>query len=202
MEFQTTSEAIFNQSAIIHKLILAKHDEDSNGIIGKVYLKLLSSIDVIEDCQCAIDCFKKSVIPSTFDSYLYIYGLLQVLVVQQNAINSIATALDPDGSILSLCQKEFETLAVIRSIRNDVAGHPTDRGGDKDNRFIRLIRGSIRKESFSYNVIGDEIKTCNVDVNQMIDSQECYIHFCLSKIYSHLKGIEPEVLLQQHLNCK
>ncbi len=197
MSFQTTSKTIFQQSTIVRNIVNAKFGKNSSGFLMKEYLKLLSSIDVIEDCQCAVDRYKTIECPSTLD----LTGLLQSLFMQQDAINSINTTLDPNGLALALCNKEFGMLAAIREIRNDVIGHPTNRGGGKDARLIRWLRHSIKKDSFSYVVISNETETRHVNVNQIIDDQESIVIFCLSKIACYLRGIDPEALLQRHLNC-
>ena len=202
MVFKCKNETIFQQADSIRQLVLAKHDESSKSFSQQDFMRLLASFDVIEDCQCAIDYFKESAFPSPPDSYLYIYGLLQALFVQQDAINSILLTLYPDYEPKKdiLCHREIDSLAAIREIRNDVAGHPTNRDTKEEKYVVRLLRCSLRKDSFSYVIVGNRTETRHVHVNQVIDDQEFYVSQCLSKIIYRLKGIDPLLLLQNHLS--
>src|SRR5205809_356036 len=88
------------------------------------WLRLASAMDVIGDTQLAIRAYLDEpikTIRSTGWSYLIVYGILQVLYVQQDAAKTLATCLN----------LPFELPAEIvntRDIRNDSIGHPTGRG--------------------------------------------------------------------------
>ena len=61
-------------------------------------------------------------------TYLYIYGALQALYVQQDAVKNLCRALGVDYPEYSVKK--------IREIRNDAVGHPTDRNYGKEFHFI------------------------------------------------------------------
>lgn len=81
--------------------------------------KLCSSLDLIGDTQIAIDAY-----PQLFSmqeegiSYLIVYGILQALLLQQDAAKHI-------GDALNIKVKLPKALEEIRIIRNSAAGHPS-----------------------------------------------------------------------------
>jgi hypothetical protein len=56
--------------------------------------QLRSSLDVIEDCQLALEGYSESrSSPKSGECYLKVYGVLQVLYVQQDAVGHLFEAL-------------------------------------------------------------------------------------------------------------
>ena len=81
-----------------------------------------SSLDAIRQTHRAIEAFNSSNGDLTEDQrYLAIYGLLQALVVQQDAISHLAEALRTKPVFLS----RHTRLEEIRRLRNWTVGHPT-----------------------------------------------------------------------------
>lgn len=117
------------------KLLESQHD----------WLRLTSALDVLEDSSCAVEYYEYADYPTdTKGKYLFTYGLLQALFLQQDAISSINEALF--GSVINY-KKDYPEAFKVRELRNDVVGHPTNRAG---NRFIYLAQYSMQKNSFSY----------------------------------------------------
>ena len=87
---------------------------------------LCASMDTIEDSQLAIESYEK--LPS-FDGftggYLYIYGLLQALYLQQNTVNHLSQSLFKKRIDF---KNHYPELFKIREMRNDTIGHPTNSG--------------------------------------------------------------------------
>jgi hypothetical protein len=93
---------------------------------------LTSSLDVIEDAELAIEAhdgagaaaseitWKPDYQSASGSLYLATYGLLQALVIQQEAVFHVCEALD-----IPLRLKSFPKLQGIREIRNISVGHPT-----------------------------------------------------------------------------
>jgi|WetSurMetagenome_2_1015567.scaffolds.fasta_scaffold41606_2 hypothetical protein len=83
--------------------------------------KLCSAMDLIEDTDCAIDFYVDNPFPKDIgEKYLYLYGLLQALFIQQDALKSISESLNiPIGQNTELTK--------IRDIRNESIGHPTNK---------------------------------------------------------------------------
>lgn len=101
------------------------------------WLRLCSAMDAIGDTQEAVRAYLDEPInkdESKGRSYINVYGILQVLYVQQDAAKTLA-------SCLNLTLEWPEELEPIRETRNDSIGHPTGRGN-----FISRI--SLSAEGF------------------------------------------------------
>lgn len=92
---------------------------------------LCSCMDTIEDTEEALESFLKLDTDSSDKgrNYLRIYGALQALFVQQDAVKNLHDAL-------KIPYTEDKALDKIRNIRNDAAGHPTKRGNKRAFNFI------------------------------------------------------------------
>jgi len=112
----------------------------------KKWLQLTSSLDVLADSTCAIVYYCETKYPVTVGGqYLFIYGLLQALYLQQDAIKGIAFALFDENIDF---KKDFPDAYAAREFRNDVVGHPTNRTAGKE--FVYLVQSSLGKTEFSY----------------------------------------------------
>ena len=76
---------------------------------------------------------------ATGTKYMYVYGTLQALFVQQDAVKHLAESLQ----IPYTCDP---SLKEIREIRNDSVGHPTKRG--KGSAFNFISRVTIDNQGF------------------------------------------------------
>lgn len=90
--------------------------------------KLCASMDVIRDTQRAIEQYE-SMLESDFDyiqkgGALYLYGLLNSLYVQQDAVSTINQVLF--GKKLNFQEEKFAGIHLVRKIRDDVC-HATNR---------------------------------------------------------------------------
>lgn len=141
--------------------------------------KLCASLDVLEDSQHAIDYYVISEYPSDFrGKYLFTYGLLQAIYLQQDALKHLNESL---GLGLIKYHIDYPELNDIREIRNDVTGHPTERHKTK---FIYLAQISMQKDSFSYMVFEVEKETTHhpVDVLKTIETQMKLVQDILQEI--------------------
>lgn len=122
--------------------------------IGRVQNKLIqnknnwnqicSSIDVLEDTTEAISSYINGSFPNDDGlKYIYIYGILQALFLQQDSLKHLTCAL------LSVKEKDYklnDELGEIRNIRNEAIGHPTNKGDGKSFHYISRI--TIEKKGF------------------------------------------------------
>ena len=118
---------------------------------------LCSSLDVIEDSNSCLDSFLMTDISIETENqhlddgkkYMYLYGTLQALFVQQDAVEHLAEALQFPYTLDS-------SLKHIRDIRNDSVGHPTKRGSGKRKTFNFITRVSIDNQGvyFGYSLCG------------------------------------------------
>ena len=97
-------------------------------------------MDMIEDLEYALESYltEDSENAETGRKYLLIFGALQALYVQQDAIKNLHKALNiPYTMDISIEE--------IREIRNDAAGHPTNR---KNKEFIFINRSFLGIHKF------------------------------------------------------
>lgn len=105
------------------------------------------SVGCFRGCSWAVEYYSEQSYPEdTKGRYLYTYGLLQALFVQQDAVESI-NAVITDAQRVDW-HALFPEAYNIREMRNDVVGHPTNRNNRKV--FVRLIQPSMSKNGFSY----------------------------------------------------
>ena len=114
------------------------------------YEKVFTSLDLIEDGQNAINEFielNENIIPSR--TTLYIYGILQVLICQQDGVFHLYNTIK-DNNIKEITQlfDIYKFDKSIRRIRNEIAGHPNNRNNGKE--FYYIAKGSNSKYQFSY----------------------------------------------------
>ena len=163
------------------------------------WYRLTSALNVLEDTSCAIEYYLDNDFPADFKGkYLYTYGLLQALFVQEDAINSISIAL--------FCKEidfknDYPKAYAVRELRNDVVGHPTYRS---KTQFIYLAQCSLSKNAFYYSI--DNAKTgksesVDVDVTAAINDQACCINTILRNAVDELDA-EFRKYIEQHRGRK
>lgn len=149
--------------------------------------KLWASMDVIEDSQIAIrDYINLPQFSSDENGYLYIYGILQALNLQQDSIRNLNIALfNQDINF----KKEYPELYFIRENRNNSIGHPTDRMNGKS--FHHISRRSIKKDGFKmlsyFPKTGEKSKFSNINILQCIEKQEILLNKILKNIMKKLE---------------
>jgi hypothetical protein len=136
------------------------------------WLRLTSSLDTIGDTECAIDSYERHFgkLMQFGSGYLQVYGVLQALVVQQDAVRHVAESLDVLAEPSAILMK-------IREIRNMAVGHPTDRYGGASHY---ITRASMRWEGFTLLTAGHESSELDaaiyVDLQSLIPAQrDCII---------------------------
>lgn len=149
--------------------------------------KLWASLDVIEDSQIAInDYISLSEFSSTEKGYLYVYGILHALYLQQDSLINLNKALFEKGIDF---RKDYPDLYNIRENRNNSIGHPTDRGGTS---FHHISRSSIKKEGFMiishFPKTGEETKFEEINILVCIEIQNTLLQNILSKTMEKLKS--------------
>ena len=105
-----------------------------------LWYMLCSCMDTIADTEEALESFLKKDTDSSDKgrNYLRIYGALQALFVQQEAVENLHEAL-------KIPYTEDASLEKIRHIRIDAAGHPTKRGNKKAFNFITRLTLSAQE---------------------------------------------------------
>jgi len=156
---------------------------------------LCSALDVIGDTELAMEAYLKGCDQSqgtqqrhnhsieTGTLYLNLYGILQVLFVQQDAVQHLAEALGIDYA-------HDPVLKNVRENRNDAIGHPTKRArGKAFNAISRLTLSRISFELWTWSSDGaSEVKTINVP--EIITAQRRAISTALTGMLTELREDE------------
>ena len=118
------------------------------------WMMLCSALDVIEDTDCCLEAFLATDI--NFDSgnqglndgkkYMFVYGTLQALFVQQDAVEHFHQALKIR---YNLSRDHKSVLREIRDIRNNSIGHPTKSDRQTPIAFNFISRMTIGNQGFT-----------------------------------------------------
>ena len=147
---------------------------------------LRSCLDVIEDSNACLDA---PLAPVNSDQhlddankYLYIYGKMQALVLQQDAVRHFLDATEFEFTI--------EPLKYIRDIRNKSVGHPTLRGKGTRRTFHFITRERICNEGFELTTVyADSRPDCTERINlrELIVEQRRYLSQILENFIASLQ---------------
>lgn len=153
---------------------------------------LCSSLDTIGDTELALDAYEQISEPTDPGAlYLLVYGTLQALFLQQDAVTTLAESLQLDIEVDPLLNR-------IREIRNDAAGHPTKRGGGRGKSHSFISRATMRKSGFQLMTAYPDLTPTtfqSVDISKLIELQRR----CLRKVLTNLAG-ELEREEREHMN--
>jgi len=140
--------------------------------------KLSCSLDVVDYTQLAINFYLDSEFPEpSGGKFLFSYGLLQSLYVQQDAIKNICEVF---GLKINY-KKDYPILKDIREKRNDLVGHPTNRN-DKSVHY--LTPDYLTKTEFRVHSVysGKKYKMQKIDIEKIIENQETLIVDIIEKL--------------------
>ncbi|MEX1190964.1 MAG: hypothetical protein WEA99_03255 [Brumimicrobium sp.] len=153
------------------------------------YNQTFTSIDLIEDSQIAIEEFEKAEsLGKEGRSTLFIYGLLQSLFLQQDGLYHLYRCIVDGKANLTVFFDKFSFDKNIREVRNDIAGHPTNR---KSTEFYFIAKGPISKERFTYVGYTPEFRKVEVDLKTFISKQSEFTMNVLQTILNDIiKKIE------------
>jgi len=155
---------------------------------GVLWDQLSSCLDVIGDTELAITAYlRREFGESTEVRYLAVYGLLQALFAQQDAVKFLCTSLGmPEKDPL----KKYPRLIEIREIRNDTIGHPTmrdrQRKREKPPSYHFISRPTLTHDGFQHVSFDSNGKLDFEDVSipDLIEDQRT----CLSEILTSVIG--------------
>ena len=157
---------------------------------------LCSSLDVIEDTDCCLDAFLTKDIDHLDDGnkYMYVYGTLQALFVQQDAAKHLAESLEIAYPI-NKQSNEDQQLNEIRDIRNNSVGHPTKVDRSKPVRFNFVSRITINNQGFELGTAyadGRQNSFKDVNIPNLIATQRSILTGVLDSIIKTLEQEEME----------
>jgi len=162
-----------------------------------LYNQTFTSIDLIEDSQIAIEEFERAEsLGKQGRSTLLIYGLLQSLFLQQDGLYNLYKCV-VDGKIKQTDFFEiFSFDKNIREVRNDIAGHPTNR---KDTEFYFITKGPISKDRFTYAGYTPTFRKVEVDLKTFIANQLEFTRNVLQTIQENISK-KIEMKKDEHRN--
>lgn len=109
---------------------------------SRTWNQICSSLDVIGDSCIAIESYCSNAYPEDIGlKYVYTYGILQALFIQQDALRNLTEAFQFDYEMPI-------TLKKIRGLRNASIGHPTKQGGAKSRIYNYISRYTLSKNGF------------------------------------------------------
>lgn len=108
------------------------------------FSQLCSALDVLGDTGLALAAYLELSPNAQNDAILYLqtYGVLQALILQQDAVTHIADSL-------GIAYTAAPRLLDIREIRNNSIGHPTRRGTAPGRAFNHIVRVSLTVTGFT-----------------------------------------------------
>jgi hypothetical protein len=118
------------------------------------WLRCCAAMDCAEDAELGIKRYAALPRFSGFDGgYLFVYGLMQCLYVQQDALRVLHECVRGIVGPANVPARPFNwqdypRLARVRKIRNEAFGHPA--AGDQEQTVHFVTRGELSNSSFHY----------------------------------------------------
>ena len=152
------------------------------------WYRLCSSLDVIGDTELAFQAYDQlSDRPRPGSSYILVYGFLQALYLQQDAVRNLHEALQVPYQIDPLLKE-------IREVRNAVA-HPTDGGRGKSKTFRFITQFSVNKAGFQLmTAVEDKTsrKIEQISLDSLLNKQHAQLENVLKALLEALQKEEMD----------
>jgi hypothetical protein len=165
--------------------------------------QLCAAMDTIEDTDSAVSAYLDHEFPTdTGEKYLRIYGILQGLFLQQDALIELINAIRP---VKNIQPKDLLTnvLIDVRGARNKSVGHPAKLGRKAPFSTHAIVQHSMRKDGFelmSYPKQNGQIFQ-SVPVMELIEKQRAETFRILSEVVEDLR-VQEEVHRAQFRGVK
>jgi hypothetical protein len=154
---------------------------------GADWNKLCSALDVIGDTELGLTAYlTHSAIEEPGLCYLHVYGALQLLQTQQDAVEQVCRAL-------SLRPKASPKIPEIREVRSNAVAHPMAQQEENVTRSNFIVRASLSQHAFSLmTVFSDDRQFVerHVSVPGLIDQQRRALTATLEEIIRTLDEVE------------
>ena len=155
---------------------------------SKAWNQLCSSLDAIGDTELAFDAYDgaSTTAADPGATYILVYGVIQALVLQQDAVKNLAEALD-------LPYKQDDLLRDIREIRNASVGHPTKRSGKPRSHFISRI--TMSKAGFQLLTVYPDHRPAEfkaISLPKLIATQQSQLRAILTQVVNSLEKEDAE----------
>jgi hypothetical protein len=112
----------------------------------RLWNQLCSSLDVVQDTDIAMEAYLQNAFPegNEGEKYIRVYGILQVLVVQQDAVRHLIASLGLPASV----HDSLKGIRDIREVRIESIGHPTEKRTNGGHSYHFISRVTMHKEGF------------------------------------------------------
>ena len=159
---------------------------------------LCSSLDLIGDTGLALDSYSgMAECRGPGKSYLLVYGVLQTLLLQQDAAKHIAKALNVKFKLP-------KQLSEIRIVRNSAAGHPGFQMENKEARSCFISRSSLTTKEFDLLTFysgGKEHQKKHICIPDILIVQAKHMESILTLVLTDLERREKDHY-KMHQNTK
>jgi hypothetical protein len=153
-----------------------------------IWHQLWTAMDVIDDVDSAMTAYLDHEFPNEIgEKYLRLYGALQGLFIQQDALRDLIKAIHPAKNI-----GLNDVLKDIREARNASVGHPTQMGWKGVLSAHGIVQNSMRKDGFELlSYPQKDGKTLQyVPVRELIEKQRVEVARILSEVVEDLRAEE------------
>ena len=149
-----------------------------------IWNQICSSLYVIGDTLLSFEEYLSNEYPTTDGlKYIYTYGILQSVFIQQDSINNLSEAF-------SIPYTHSEKTKLIREIRNFSIGHPTKLRRNKHLLYCYITRVSLCKNGFTLQIsekYSAQDRFINIKMFEIIEDQLEETFSAIKKIASILK---------------
>ena len=170
-------------NATIHELFSSVREIVIQPKMDHLFLKntvhryqIVSCLDTVEDAQLAVDEYCRLDFSAkgtdTGKLYLVVYGVLQAMFLQQDALKNLARLLDFPYRI-----DDYPGLKEVREVRNQIVGHPTSYKRERTEICYAINRGSLSLESLEVLESNDQgqYQMRLINIKQTLSENEALI---------------------------
>lgn len=165
------------------------------------WARLCTCLDTLTDAQCAINAYRG--IESNAEKaelYLQTYGVLQAMILQQDALANIAEVFEMNED-----PRKNSCIKAIRDIRNKIAGHPTEmftkeKGVHTYHRIVQYTLSPVGFETIEDSHDKEPIRE-RINLSKVTLQNEQILSNFLIEILGHLEKLWSNHA-NQHNNTK
>jgi len=153
-----------------------------------LFHQLCSALDAIGDTEEALTAFEtREPSDNKAAHYLAVYGLLQAMFVQQDAVDNLCESLGVEDRI-----RDYPELREIREVRNVSVGHPTKRDRPKPVSYHHISRRTLDESGFTLLSFSEDGRSHfrHTRTAKLMTEQRRFISEILSRVVDKLERQE------------
>lgn len=158
------------------------------------WYQICVAMDIIDDVGSALDVYIDNEFPTEIgERYLRIYGAMQGLFLQQDALSDLVKAIHPTKKI-----QLNDVLKDVREARNASVGHPTQLRRRGSLSVHGIVQNSMSKDGFSLLSYPsrDDAMFQYVPVRELIQKQRVETERILTEVVTELREHEESYRAQ------